>query len=426
MHNFPFVVVDVNMAAQELHTRNPYLFRVIMFVATTLPPARKQAMKTNILAYLGHRLLVNEERNLDLLQGLLVFIAWADLSFYRDKQITHLTYLATGYACNLGLTHMPHTSTEDTSDASEAILPWEKSLLLESQKAHDVDEQRAFLGCYYLQSIDSVQFRRQNSLKSPYVETCYKCLAQLDEVYTDSALEKLIRMQQIMDKITERYYVGKSSHEGQSSKYLPADEMRQLRVELDDVEAGVDRLQPFFLSTWLHYNYALVKLYEPATYLEDQPGDTSSFRGQCLVYCLQAAKSFFTTFLSFPAESLLYSPFVTFAELVSAIATASRVLLLEADGWSVEEARQTLNLSAVLADIIKHFEAVDRLEKQWQIQHSNNAENDHGTGAANDVTVWEDYIEKLSFVRTWFEARIGTPGPFVPMEAGSEEFPGEF
>jgi hypothetical protein len=76
MPNFPFVVVDVNMAAQELHTRNPYLFRVIMFVATNLPPARKQAMKTNILAYLGHRLLVNEERNLDLLQGLLVFIAW--------------------------------------------------------------------------------------------------------------------------------------------------------------------------------------------------------------------------------------------------------------------------------------------------------------------------------------------------------------
>lgn len=77
----------------------------------------------------------------------------ADLSLYRDKQITHLTYLATGYACNLGLTQMPHTSAEDTSDASEAILPWENSLLLASQKAHDVDEQRAFLGCYYLQSV---------------------------------------------------------------------------------------------------------------------------------------------------------------------------------------------------------------------------------------------------------------------------------
>lgn len=109
-----------------------------------------------------------------------------------------------------------------------------------------------------------------------------------------------------------------------------------------------------------------------------------------------------------------------------AIATASRVLLLEVDGWSVEEARQTLNLSAVLADIITHFKAVDMLDKQWQTQHSMNAENGSGTGVANDVTVWEDYIEKLSFVRRWFEARVGTSGHFAPMEAGSEEFPGEF
>lgn len=111
---------------------------------------------------------------------------------------------------------------------------------------------------------------------------------------------------------------------------------------------------------------------------------------------------------------------------MSAIATASRLLLLEADGWSVEEARQTLDLSGVVASIIMQFEAVERLEKQWQVQQSVNAENSNGTGAANDVTVWEDYIEKLSFVRSWYEARVGTQGPFAPTEAGSEVFPGEY
>lgn len=93
---------------------------------------------------------------------------------------------------------------------------------------------------------DSVQCQRQNSLKSPYVEICYKSLAQLDEVHTDSVLEKLIRMQQVMDKATERYCVGQFSDGGQSSRYLIADEVRALRAELDNIEEEADRLQPLF------------------------------------------------------------------------------------------------------------------------------------------------------------------------------------
>ena len=76
MPNFPFVVIEPEVTAQELFHEKPFLFRVVLLVATRMPLEKKRGMKRNVTAYLGQHLLVNEERSLDLLQGLLVFIAW--------------------------------------------------------------------------------------------------------------------------------------------------------------------------------------------------------------------------------------------------------------------------------------------------------------------------------------------------------------
>ncbi|KUI72520.1 hypothetical protein VM1G_08403 [Cytospora mali] len=423
--NFPFVVVSLDLTAQELHTKKPFLFRAIMFVAADLPPTRHKALKRGILAYLGHRLLVNGERDLDLLQGLLVFIAWADLSFYMDKQITHLIYLAMGYACNLGLTRMPCTSTENATDASQSIWCQAKRRVPTMQKTHDVDEQRAFLGCYYLQSVNSVQFRRSNRFKSPYIDACCKLLAQLNMAPTDGILDRLIRLQEVVDTINERHRGRQFADRSHSFEDYTAHEIRALRVELDEILEGIERSQPLFSSVWLHYNYALIKLYESATYLHDRSGDTISHISHCLHYCLQAVTSFFAAMISFPARSLLHRPFVTFAELISAIVAASKLLLLKAEGWSVEEARQILDLPGVLGALIAQFETVNTLEKQRRQSHQQSvsgADRDK-TGAADEGTVWEEYIEKLSVIKMWYETNAGTSGPVYPTKVVSEGHP---
>ncbi len=76
MPYFPFVVVGPCVMARELCTWRPLLFRVIILVASFLPAPRKRHIKNNVMAIIGHYLLVQEKRELDLLQGLLVYIAW--------------------------------------------------------------------------------------------------------------------------------------------------------------------------------------------------------------------------------------------------------------------------------------------------------------------------------------------------------------
>ncbi|XXH03354.1 hypothetical protein Hte_009752 [Hypoxylon texense] len=154
---FPFVALDPDATAQELLARKPLLFRAIMLVAAQLTLAKQREIKRSMLAYIGQHLLVMEERDLGLLQGLLVFIAWGEHDFYFDQKITYLTYLAMGYAHNIAITRPPPTMKQkmmvvvDPKDAKEALLGHHLTTVLE--ESHTPEEQRAFLGCQYLLSM---------------------------------------------------------------------------------------------------------------------------------------------------------------------------------------------------------------------------------------------------------------------------------
>ena len=68
--------------------------------------------------------------------------------------MTNLTYLAMGYCHNLALTRIPMAllqqmgmAIDDPADAREAKLA---SILT---KAHSLEEQRTYLGCFYIMAM---------------------------------------------------------------------------------------------------------------------------------------------------------------------------------------------------------------------------------------------------------------------------------
>jgi hypothetical protein len=73
---FPFVLIRSDDTAELLYNGNPFLFRAIMLVAAPLSESKIIKMKRNVLAYLGYRTLVEEDKTLDILQGILVIVAW--------------------------------------------------------------------------------------------------------------------------------------------------------------------------------------------------------------------------------------------------------------------------------------------------------------------------------------------------------------
>lgn len=418
---FPFVALDPDATAQELLAKKPLLFRAIMLAAAQLTLAKQREIKRSMLAYIGQHLLVMEERDLGLLQGLLVFIAWAEHDFYFDQKITYLTYLAMGYAHNIAITRPPPTMKQkmmvvvDPKDAKEAMLGHNLTTVLE--ESHTPEEQRAFLGCQYLLSINSSQFGRDGVLRGDYVNRCLNSLMRPTDFGADFILDKIVRFQQIVEQISERLPVPAEVESPKAFTISMSNEMQSIRNQLNQLFANMAREHRQFVLFWAMHNYVLVRLYLPASYLSP-PSDkvAAEYQLQCMLYCLQAARSFFSTILSIGPEGFLFRSFASFAEILFVLVGASRLLLVEIEGWDLDEARRIFDFPSTLESLVSTFKVVINLRNQRAVE----AAATFGVSLVPDNSGdekddrWFKYATKLEWIKNWFEAQLsggsGIPG----------------
>ncbi|KAH9885196.1 hypothetical protein F4778DRAFT_787371 [Xylariomycetidae sp. FL2044] len=459
--HFPFVVLDPDITARQTLLENPLVFRVILLIAADITLRKRREIKRSVSAYIGHHLLVNEERDIRLLQGLIAFIAWGNHEFYMDRQITHLTYLAVGYAHNLRITHQPLTmrkikAAANPGETREAMIGWGMNTVIEDQPS--LAEQRAYLGCYYLLSINSIHFGRKNQLEGDYIDRCIASLRSSPEIGVDFVLDKMISFRRVIETISQTL---PTFHDiDRNDVFTPAVEqaMQTLRAQLDELLADVAYKHPRLGLLWNIHNCALVRLYAPATCMspEQQPGGSSNSRSrnrnsnisppqlQCFKYCLEAARSFFGTLLSAdPERSLVYTTSATFSDITFVTVAASRLLLMTGlDGWDVAWARRTLDLPAVMGRMIAAFTSaresrdqraraartaaasvgvgigIEGLDRRRSRPDNDDEEEDEGE---EDYDQMVKIVKKLKLIKAWSEEQFSTPVAADPSQDGDDE-----
>ena len=77
---FPFVVLDLDSTSQKLRHERPLLWKAIIVASSHSNSDRQMALGAILVEDLTMRLLLRAEKSLDLLQALLVLIAWYELS----------------------------------------------------------------------------------------------------------------------------------------------------------------------------------------------------------------------------------------------------------------------------------------------------------------------------------------------------------
>ncbi|KAI1389404.1 uncharacterized protein F4822DRAFT_398181 [Hypoxylon trugodes] len=421
---FPFVILGADISAQDLLTQKPLLFRAILLTAAQLTLAKQREIKKSILAYIGQHLLVLEKRDLGLLQGLLVFIAWGGHDFFFDQKITYLTYLTMGYAHNLAITRPPPTMQQkmmvavNPKDAREALIGHELTTVLE--ESHTPEEQRAFLGCQYLLSVNSAQFGRDGVLKGEYVNRCLNSLIRPTDFNADFDrdfnLEKMIRFQQIVEQISERWPSPSMTTDGAPKVFTTAmsDEMQLIRNRLDQLFTNMAREHRQFVMFWSLHNYILVRLYLPASN-HSRPTDeiAAQHQRQCMLYCLQAARSFLAAYLSMSPEAFLSRTFTSFSEALFVLVATSRLLLVDIEGWDLDEARRLLDFPTTLENLAATLRSAITLRNQKATE----AAAIYGTSLTPDTSEDEKndrfytYSTKVEWIKNWFETQLqGGPG----------------
>ncbi|KAI0108235.1 hypothetical protein F4814DRAFT_427279 [Daldinia grandis] len=421
---FPFVVLDPDVTAQEILVKKPLLFRAIMLVASHLTLAKQSEIRKSILAYVGQHVLVMEERDLGILQGLLVFIAWGEHDFYFDQKITYLTHLAMGYAHNLAITRPPPTMQQkmtvavNPKDVKEALMGYSMTTVLE--ESHTPEEQRAFLGCKYLLSVNASQFGRDGVLKGDYVDRCLNSVVHTTDFGTDFILDKIVRFQQIVEQISEKLPM---PSEGDRSKVFTIsmnEDMQSIRNQLNQLFANMAREHRQFVLFWAMHNYVLVRLYLPASSLSPPQDEVAAqLQRQCMLYCLQAARSFFATIVSIGTEGFLYRSFTSFSEILFVLVAASRLLLVEIDGWDLVEARKTFDFPATMESVISTFKNIINLEGQRAAEAAATFGVGFTPDTADDIKTdrFYKYATKLEWIKHWFSTQLTlVPGVGLPGE----------
>jgi hypothetical protein len=72
----PFILISGEKTAQELYNDSPFLLRAMLFSASYDNPSQQQYFEKDIMKYISDHLILEGERSVDLLQGLLVYITW--------------------------------------------------------------------------------------------------------------------------------------------------------------------------------------------------------------------------------------------------------------------------------------------------------------------------------------------------------------
>lgn len=184
---FPFVTLPKECFCRDLLQQRPMLMFSVL-TAASYDSALLQLTLSREFRKVVMVKIMNGEKSLDLLQGLLVFIAWHH--HYMDSQavsIHMLLQICIGIAGDLGLDSIPPSTAKED--------------------ARDREAKRAYLGCYFLSSsLGMLELGRpRGMLYSNVLRTYASELASAWDFKSDSMVLTLIETCQFMEDVEETF-----------------------------------------------------------------------------------------------------------------------------------------------------------------------------------------------------------------------------
>jgi hypothetical protein len=146
--HLPFVVIERHINSNQLRHEKPFLYRIVNVAASSRQVARQAMLRQEIMKELTERLLLKNEKSLELLQGMLVFLAWFHYSLPLP-QLTNLVQLSVALAHDLGLHKSLRGSAKHEIFILESKCAYERLVIRDPRT---LDERRAYLGVFWLQS----------------------------------------------------------------------------------------------------------------------------------------------------------------------------------------------------------------------------------------------------------------------------------
>ncbi|KAK1813666.1 hypothetical protein LTR12_011939 [Friedmanniomyces endolithicus] len=183
--HFPFYCLRPDASVVDMATDRPLTTVAICTVTSSAHPDTQARLAQAFRHALSATVIMRGERSMDLLQGLMIFLAWHH-NYMVKQQIHQLLYLLAGMAADLGLHRQPYET--DALNIAAAL-----------------EQDRAFLGCYYLCcGLSVMAFDKPSPLRwTDNLRRCADHLAISGSLPQDNTLVGIIELTHAIDDLQD-------------------------------------------------------------------------------------------------------------------------------------------------------------------------------------------------------------------------------
>ncbi|PYI14634.1 hypothetical protein BO99DRAFT_406492 [Aspergillus violaceofuscus CBS 115571] len=345
----------------------------------------QRTLELEVKRAIGRCMIFDGPVSFDMLQGLLVHLAWCQYHS-RPRRFSQYLHLAISIITDLQLDRAPEDrfwrTRVDFNGELDREISWGR------------EERRAVVGFFWFSSSISQILQKRSSFSFiPYLETSCELLASTAEYDSDQHLLQLIQLQ----RLSERIIVASGQH---TSEPHDADALEQCyrdrRSELDLYLAQL----PFPLtdSHLLLMQYHTVELYLCQVTLFDhkpsaqRPRHDSPFPIEALRMGLTAARTLLDFYISLPLRREVAFNNAGWVQLGFVVTLACKLAVAAADPHihpHMADLTRALDLSTMLSRCILRIQALVTSQMD----------------ARGDRDVFYHYEKRLKRAQWWFESR---------------------
>ncbi|KAL4880587.1 hypothetical protein BJY04DRAFT_191050 [Aspergillus karnatakaensis] len=346
--SLPFMYIPPNTNPETIKSQYPFLWHCMVTLYCKDTP-RRYALHTELKSKAAQALLVNCERSLDLLLGVLTYLTWVGFECQpRKASLGPYMQMLAGLVMDIGLNRPPPVSPDMPGlqfmkiGPGPACKPW-VSLV------RTMDERRAVVSCFLVSSALSHTLGRSDSLRwTPYMSECLDILAQANEVPGDALLVNLVRTQLVVDKIITDLGSDCDGIKDRDSAKAPISfYIKGLQAQIDNIRTSIPPELAQNKTLTLHLHHAETAIYELAmTKPSTSTDDFSLTRLDQLATCLSAVQARFSILFTLPDTAFAYFPSTMLFPTAHSLIALLRLSTFEYPGWDLAAVRQTLDILA--------------------------------------------------------------------------------
>ncbi|KIW98118.1 uncharacterized protein Z519_01702 [Cladophialophora bantiana CBS 173.52] len=338
---FPFVIVAPEIDAATLRRDAPVLFLAITTACLEEDHTVQRRLGVELKRMLCERILIRNERNIELLQALLVHLSWIHYHFHpmNNKQSYMLLQMAIGLVMDLDLDRCPAHRDQRVGSNFCKMNPEAK---LPTQCQRTTAETRALLGCFYLCSSMAMTRKELVMRHTEWIEHCCHVLQAAQETATDAYAIAFVSAKRLTQQITERFSYGDHT-------FIRFQSDAVIQMSLNGFKKEIAELGASSSFSSAQANYVLmaelralpVVMHEVALYRDPAIASQSTITTSHLWELLTSTRFFLDYFLSVPTDALRHLPAAFFSFSAYALIILSTIARLPStSGWDSSMAKR--------------------------------------------------------------------------------------